>query len=274
MKLLRGLKMKLSKKIFAAAAALAVSAMVFVGCAKDERGGDAAQASGNKVTLNGTNDGTVKFDKDGDGVAETIATYIRSFATINSTKKSAFTAEVTFNKIGSMGDSVVGVVFDDLKSGDKSTFYLAGFRYNSAKSKFQFYLSKFSNVTDKQLKPTDDTSFGTETQIVKGTSSNAYATLDGITTADDKATFYVKVSQDTKGTYHVALFSDKNCNNPLTVSDAVGAKPNGTVDIQANTEGKKAEGLIGGYCNIRNGNSVDAVVKFFGIKEAAEVVEE
>ena len=274
MKLLRGIKMKLSKKILAVAAVLAASAMVFVGCAKDERGGDAAQTLGNKVTLNGTNDGTVKFDKDGDGVAETIATYIRSFATINSTKKSAFTAEVTFNKIGSMGDSVVGVVFDDLKSGDKSTFYLAGFRYNSTKSKFQFYLSKFSNVTDKQLKPTDDKSFGSETQIVHGTSGNDYATLGGITTADDKATFYVKVSQDTKGTYHVAFFSDKNCNNPLTVSDAVGAKSNGTVDIQANTEGKKAEGLIGGYCNILNGKSVDAVVKFFGIKEAAEVVEE
>ena len=72
----------------------------------------------------------------------------------------------------------------------------------------------------------------------------------------------------------MAFFSDKNCNNPLTVSDAVGAKSNGTVDIQANTEGKKAEGLIGGYCNILNGKSVDAVVKFFGIKEAAEVVEE
>lgn len=273
MKLLRGLNMKLSKKILAVAAVLAASAMVFVGCAKDAGGGDAAQASGNKVTLNGTNDGTVKFDKDGDGVAETTAAYVRSFATINSTKKSAFTAEVTLNKIGSMGDSVVGVVFDDLKSGDKSTFYLAGFRYNSTK-KFQFYISKFSNVTDKQLKPTDDTSFGTETQIVKGTSSNAYATLGGITTADDKATFYVKVSQDTKGTYHVAFFSDKNCTNPLTVSDAVGANSNGTVDIIANTESKKAEGLIGGYCNILNGKSVDAVVKFFGIKEAAEVVEE
>ena len=273
MKLLRGLNMKLSKKILAVAAVLAASAMVFVGCAKDAGGGDAAQASGNKVTLNGTNDGTVKFDKDGDGVAETTAAYVRSFATINSTKKSAFTAEVTFNKIGSMGDSVVGVVFDDLKSGDKSTFYLAGFRYNSTKSKFQFYLSKFSNVTDKQLKPTDDTSFGSETVVVKGT-SDTYASLGGITTADDKATFYVKVSQDTKGTYHVAFFSDKNCNNPLTVSDAVGAKSNGTVDIQANTEGKKAEGLIGGYCNILNGKSVDAVVKFFGIKEAAEVVEE
>ncbi|MFC2603057.1 MAG: hypothetical protein ACFNX0_04020, partial [Treponema sp.] len=91
------------------------------------------------------------------------------------------------------------------------------------------------------------------------------------------ATFYVKVSQAVIGTYRVEFYKDKDCTNVLNFDNytAPGATVNTaktSIDIAVDTE--KAQGLIGGYCNVVKNTTVDTDIKFFGIKEAAEVVEE
>ena len=151
MKLLRGVKMKLSKKILAVAAVLAASAMVFVGC-KGIGANDDGIESKNKREQSaegkaGASDGT---------------TYTRFYKEFG-TSENVYEADCNITLTGGNSKkTAAGFMFGlhtDKVSQKKSAF-VAAVRVNGGKP--EFYVSHFSDFTDDELKDSTRAEIGTE----------------------------------------------------------------------------------------------------------------
>ena len=151
MKLLRGVKMKLSKKILAVAAVLAASAMVFVGC-KGIGANDDGIESKNKR----------EQSAEGKAGASDKKTYTRFYKEFG-TSENVYEAdcEITLTG-GNSKKTAAGFMFGlhtDKSSKNKSAF-VAAVRVNGGKP--EFYVSHFSDFTDDELKDSTRAEIGTE----------------------------------------------------------------------------------------------------------------
>ena len=151
MKLLRGIKMKLSKKILAVAAVLAASAMVFVGC-KGIGANDDGIESKNKR----------EQSAEGKAGASDKKTYTRFYKEFG-TSENVYEAdcEITLTG-GNSKKTAAGFMFGlhTDKSTQKKSAFVAAVRVLSGKP--EFYVSHFSDFTDDELKDSTRAEIGTE----------------------------------------------------------------------------------------------------------------
>ena len=141
--------MKMTKKILLGAAAL-VAALAFVGCGAGD-GDDTEKAitgSGKKYTVSFTNETGDEY---------------RAYKT-TTLKHAGALVKVTFNnadKPATFGTSKMGVIFNLKEDGEKREFYLIGL--NPDKENTNFYVSKYSNITDIKA-----SNFGAKTNAAEG----------------------------------------------------------------------------------------------------------
>ena len=151
MKLLRGIKMKLSKKILAVAAVLAASAMVFVGC-KGIGANDDGIESKNKREQSAEG-------KAGATDSKTFTRFYKEFGTSENVCEAD--CEITLTG-GNSKKTAAGFMFGlhtDKVSKKKSAF-VAAVRLLGGKP--EFYVSHFSDFTDDELKDSTRAEIGTE----------------------------------------------------------------------------------------------------------------
>lgn len=211
MKLLRGIKMKLSKKILAVAAVLAASAMVFVGCKGIGANDDGIKSDG-------------KRDQSAEGKAgatdnKTFTRFYKEFGTSENVYEAD--CEITLTG-GNSKKTAAGFMFGlhtDKVSKKKSAF-VAAVRLNGGKP--EFYVSHFSDFTDDELKDSTRAEIGTEdaTWPLKDWCQLSYGgyTYDP---AADKLTVTITLKTDSNGEIFVAVGNDK-------VTDKVTIKPSGS----------------------------------------------
>lgn len=199
MKLLRGIKMKLSKKILAVAAVLAASAMVFVGC-KGIGANDDGIESKNKR----------EQSAEGKAGASDKKTYTRFYKEFG-TSENVYEAdcEITLTG-GNSKKTAAGFMFGlhTDKSSKKKSAFVAAVRVNGGKP--EFYVSHFSDFTDAELKDSTRAEIGTEdaTWPLKDwcqLSSGGF-TYDP---AADKLTVKIKLETNRAGEIFVKVGNDK-----------------------------------------------------------------
>ena len=199
MKLLRGIKMKLSKKILAVAAVLAASAMVFVGC-KGIGANDDGIESKNKR----------EQSAEGKAGASDKKTYTRFYKEFG-TSENVYEAdcEITLTG-GNSKKTAAGFMFGlhtDKDSKKKSAF-VAAVRLLGGKP--EFYVSHFSDFTDDELKDSTRAEIGTEdaTWPLKDWCQLASGgfTYDP---AADKLTVKIKLETNRDGEIFVKVGNDK-----------------------------------------------------------------
>ena len=199
MKLLRGIKMKLSKKILAVAAVLAASAMVFVGC-KGIGANDDGIESKNKR----------EQSAEGKAGAADNKTYTRFYKEFG-TSENVYEAdcEITLTG-GNSKKTAAGFMFGlhTDKSTQKKSAFVAAVRIHGGKP--EFYVSHFSNFTDDELKDSTRAEIGTEdaTWPLKDwcqLSSGGY-TYDA---AADKLSVKIELRTDSDGEIFVKVGNDK-----------------------------------------------------------------
>ncbi|MGP1427887.1 MAG: hypothetical protein ACTTKB_06695 [Treponema sp.] len=217
MKLLRGIKMKLSKKILAVAAVLAASAMVFVGC-KGIGANDDGIESKNKR----------EQSAEGKAGASDSTTYTRFYKEFG-TSENVYEAdcEITLTG-GNSKKTAAGFMFGlhtDKDSKKKSAF-VAAVRLLSGKP--EFYVSHFSDFTDDELKDSTRAEIGTEDA---GWALKDWCQLDsGGFTYDpgaDKLTVTIKLKTDSDGKIDV-----KVGNNTVTINNADYSAFSNKVDVE------------------------------------------
>ena len=211
MKLLRGIKRKLSKKILAVAAVLAASAMVFVGC-KGIGANDDGIESKNKR----------EQSAEGKAGASDGITYTRFYKEFG-TSENVYEADcVIMLTGGNSTKTAAGFMFGlhTDKDTKKKSAFVAAVRVNGGKP--EFYVSHFSDFTDDELKDSKRKAIGTE--------DAAWALKDwcqlssgGFTydAAADKLTVTITSKTDSNGEIFVAVGNDK-------VTDKVSIKPSGS----------------------------------------------
>jgi len=151
MKLLRGIKMKLSKKILAVAAVLAASAMVFVGC-KGIGANDDGIESKNKR----------EQSAEGKAGASDGITYTRFYKEFG-TSENVYEADCVITLTGGNSTKTAAGFMFGLhtdKSTQKKSAFVAAVRMLGGKP--QFYVSHFSDFTDAELKDSTRAEIGTE----------------------------------------------------------------------------------------------------------------
>ena len=199
MKLLRGIKMKLSKKILAVAAVLAASAMVFVGC-KGIGANDDGIESKNKREQSAEG-------KAGATDSKTFTRFYKEFGTSENVCEAD--CEITLTG-GNSKKTAAGFMFGlhtDKVSKKKSAF-VAAVRLLGGKP--EFYVSHFSDFTDDELKDSTRAEIGTEdaTWPLKDwcqLSSGGF-TYDA---AADKLTVKIKLETNRDGEIFVKVGNDK-----------------------------------------------------------------
>ena len=151
MKLLRGIKMKLSKKILAVAAVLAASAMVFVGC-KGIGANDDGIESKNKR----------EQSAEGKAGASDSTTYTRFYKEFG-TSENVYEADCNITLTGGNSKKTAAGFMFGLhtdKSTQKKSAFVAAVRLNGGKP--ESYVSHFSDFKDDELKDSTRAEIGTE----------------------------------------------------------------------------------------------------------------
>ena len=198
MKLLRGIKMKLSKKILAVAAVLAASAMVFVGC-KGIGANDDGIESKNKR----------EQSAEGKAGAADNKTYTRFYKEFG-TSENVYEAdcEITLTG-GNSKKTAAGFMFGLHTDKDKKkSAFVAAVRLLGGKP--EFYVSHFSDFTDDELKDSTRAEIGTEdaTWPLKDWCQLSYGgyTYDS---GADKLTVTITLRTDSNGEIFVKVGTDK-----------------------------------------------------------------
>ena len=152
MKLLRGLNMKLSKKILAAAAVLAASAMVFVGC-KGIAGNadDVDSISKREQAVNG---------KEGTTDHATYTRFYKEFGTSENVYEADCNITLTASNSKKAAAGFMFGLHTDKDSEKKKSAFVAAVRVVSGTP--QFYVSHFSNFKDTELISSTKSELGTE----------------------------------------------------------------------------------------------------------------
>ena len=199
MKLLRGIKMKLSKKILAVAAVLAASAMVFVGC-KGIGANDDGIESKNKREQSAEG-------KAGASDSKTFTRFYKEFGTSENVCEAD--CEITLTG-GNSKKTAAGFMFGlhtDKDSKKKSAF-VAAVRLLGGKP--EFYVSHYSDFTDDELKDSTNGVIGTEDAKwpLKDWCQLSYGgyTYDP---AADKLTVKIKLETNRDGEIFVKVGNDK-----------------------------------------------------------------
>lgn len=199
MKLLRGIKMKLSKKILAVAAVLAASAMVFVGC-KGIGANDDGIESKNKR----------EQSAEGKAGASDGITYTRFYKEFG-TSENVYEADCVITLTGGNSTKTAAGFMFGLhtdKSSKKKSAFVAAVRVNGGKP--EFYVSHFSDFTDDELKDSKRKAIGTEdaTWPLKDWCQLASGgfTYDA---AADKLTVTITLKTDSNGEIFVNVGNDK-----------------------------------------------------------------
>ena len=199
MKLLRGIKMKLSKKTLAVAAVLAASAMVFVGC-KGIGANDDGIESKNKR----------EQSAEGKAGASDGITYTRFYKEFG-TSENVYEADCVITLTGGNSTkTAAGFMFGlhtDKVSKNKSAF-VAAVRLLGGKP--EFYVSHFSDFTDNELKDSTRAEIGTED--AKWALKDWCQLSSGGFTYDsgaDKLTVTIKLMTNRDGTIDVTVGNNK-----------------------------------------------------------------
>lgn len=200
MKLLRGIKMKLSKKILAVAAVLAASAMVFVGCK-----GIGANDDGIK------SDGKREQTAEGKAGATDNITYTRFYKEFG-TSENVYEADCDITLIGSNSKKTAAGFMFGLhtdKTNKKKSAFVAAVRVDHDHPKF--YVSHFSDFTDDELKDSMNGVIGTEDATWSAKNWTDLST-GGYTydKAADKLSVKIKLETNSDGEIFVRVGNDKH----------------------------------------------------------------
>ena len=205
MKLLRGLNMKLSKKILAVAAVLAASAMVFVGCK-----GTGASDDGTKNNDGGKSENNREASITGKAGAADNKTYARFYKEFG-TSENVYEADCEITLTGGNSEkTAAGFMFGlhtDKSTQNKSAF-VAAVRLLGGKP--EFYVSHFSDFTDDELKDSTNGVIGTEDAT--WSAKNWTNLSSGGYTYDDKAdklSVKIELRTNSDGEIFVKVGNDK-----------------------------------------------------------------
>lgn len=204
--------MKMTKNLLALVGGVAILASVFVftSCSEDEAGNDFIEISGRNATAQAENTAS--------------SGYYRGYKSLASTqwhggayviKMNVADPRAAYKSTG--GGAVLGLTFDgsnykNTSGVEVNDFYLLGLRYNGTNA--EIYLSRFEGVTGTDLAEglTTSSSFGTEYQMING-SSTAFASLKDVKPMNNVITLSVVVYQNCDetgkytGKYGIAIYS-------------------------------------------------------------------
>lgn len=266
--------MKMTKKFFAAA--LAVAALSLVGCNmnEDEYGILDFDAPNGVCTIDYTNENEATVS--GNTVS---GTFIRGWATFN-------TNHVTSNCLITMEglDTVVsdvtqkgnmGFMFNLTKNDDKTyNFNVITLKYGGS-GKLMYYISNYVNVDANYLsgpaqnfcdldgKPAGTNSACKEVQIAP--TSGTWATVTGWTVTDNKLNAFIKLDYSDTDGYTINVYDGTDASGVSKITEA-NIKNGLVADEDDTTKFEKPENMIGCYAMVKPSQTLKGSWKFTNIQ--------
>ena len=297
--------MKLSKKVLAAFSMVAALAMAvsFTSCADEEDENGVIEVSGNKATVNYTNESSTE--------------YARAFRTLKQDRTDA-TCKITIDRAKSKGNGgVVGFMFneskakvtdDDIAEGKEAIdagyltgvtaaqlealkgkeyydFSIAGIglvQPVSTSSKVRGYVSVFDLVDPSSLESgknfldllgDDAESVNVTKDKVSTADSNGWVVINDYTATDNVYTIYIKMAVQTDGSIKLDYYKDSDYTNNV-LNDSATALQSITIDAEDTGLDSKKDGGIGFYANVYSSSTLVGSWEFFALDGNAIAIEE
>ena len=296
--------MKLSKKVLAAFSMVAALAMAvsFTSCADEEDENGVIEVSGNKATVNYTNESSTE--------------YARAFRTLKQDRTDA-TCKITIDRAKSKGNGgVVGFMFneskakvtdDDIAEGKEAIdagnltgvtaaqlealkgkeyydFSIAGIGLTAVGSSgnVRTYVSVFEMVDPSSLESgknfldllgDDAESVNVTKDKVSIADSNGWVVINDYTATDNVYTIYIKMAVQTDGSIKLDYYKDSDYTNNV-LNDSATALQSITIDAEDTGLDSKKDGGIGFYANVYGSSTLVGSWEFFDLAGNAIAIEE
>ena len=268
--------------------AIAALSFGFVSCGESE--GDDDAFNGEEISLSNTdstkNDSGKKLYRSFAGTktkhysANALIT-INNAATVNNSSKYVsaagygflFGLEETTSTVNSEADTTYYESYDSGTFGDKAKFYtfgIASVRYNATSGTGEWYVSWCENVPSTCFNYTtyagfegavydasgNSTKKGEETTVVKGSGSDAWKAISGLSLTDSNFVAQIRVVANDDGSYTVGLYKD---------ATATSALDTGTISASTTGFEKKTQKDIGRYITVYAGQTTTGKIEYSDI---------
>ena len=299
--------MKLSKKVLAAFSMVAALAMAvsFTSCADEEDENGVIEVSGNKATVNYTN--------------ESSSEYARAFRTLKQDRTDA-TCKITIDRANSKGNGgVVGFMFNEskakvtdadiaegkeaidadyltgvtaaqleaLKGKEYYDFSIAGIGLTAVGSSgnVRTYVSVFEMVDPSSLATGNnftsllgdalaaEVADVTKEKYSTSSPKSSWLTLFDYTPSDNVYTIYVKMAVQDDGSIKLDYYKDSDYTNNV-LNDSATALQSITIDAEDTGLDSKKDGGIGFYANVYGSSTLVGSWEFFDLAGNAIAIEE